>query len=129
MAQGLQDRVLCGGQSCQGNPGCTAPNRWSQYPALTPGDPRIVPTFLTPFGTFSGSGNEVVPVTDFAYFYITGWGGNGNGNDDPCPNADAAPTGYIAGHFIKYVDTVDPITGDQLCDPNAFGGCVATMTE
>jgi hypothetical protein len=130
MTQGIQDRILCGGQACQGNPGCTAPNHWSQFPNLPAGDPRIVPVFLTPFGTFSQSGNEVVPVTDFAEFYVTGWGGNGNGNNDPCPGADAAPTGDIAGHFIKYVQSINNgSTGSQLCDPTAFAPCVAVMTQ
>jgi hypothetical protein len=130
MTQGIQDRILCGGQPCQGNPTCTAPNHWSQYPNLPAGDPRIVPVFLTPFGTFSASGNEVVPVTDFAEFYVTGWGGNGSGNDDPCPGADPAPTGDIAGHFIKYVQSINNGTsGSQLCDPSAFAPCVAVMTQ
>jgi Putative Flp pilus-assembly TadE/G-like len=130
MTQGIQDRILCGGQPCSGNPTCTAPNNWSDFPDLPEGDPRIVPVFLTPFGTFSGSGNAVVPVTDFAVFYVTGWGGNGNGNDDPCPGADPAPSGDIAGHFIKYVQTINNgSTGSQLCDPNAFAPCVAILTE
>ena len=130
MTQGIQDRILCGGQPCQGNPGCTAPNHWSQFPNLPSGDPRIVPVFLTPFGTFSQAGNEVLPVTDFAEFYVTGWGGNGNGNNDPCPGADAAPSGDIAGHFIKYVQTLNNgTTGTQLCDPTALAPCVAVMTQ
>ena len=117
------------------NPGtCTAPNHWSQFPNLPTGDPRVIPLFLTPFGSFSGSGSGVVPVIDFAYFYVTGYSGQGN-NTDPCYQAgqpgsdDKADPGFIVGHFIKYVQSLDNASGSQPCDPNSFGGCVAQLTE
>jgi hypothetical protein len=129
VSQGMQDRILCGGQNCQGNPSCTAPNNWSQFPNLPAGDPRIIPVFLTPFGSFNDSGSGVVPVTNFAMFYVTGWGGNG-GSSDPCPNADQVPTGDIAGHFIKYVDSLPKNQdGSQFCDFNAFGNCFTVLTR
>jgi len=113
---------------------CTSPNHWNQFPNLPEGDPRIVSVFLSPFGSFSGSGSTTVPVTGFATFYVTGWTGQGQGfanpcqgnGDDPVPNNDA---GYIVGHFIKYIDNVNSGTGSQLCDFNAFGPCVAALTE
>jgi Flp pilus assembly protein TadG len=113
---------------------CTAPNHWSQFPNIPTGDPRVVPLFLVPFGTFSGSGSTVVPVIDFAYFYVTGYSGQGNGTD-PCyqpgqPGSDdQADPGFIVGHFIKYIQTLDNASGSQPCDPNSFGGCVAQLTE
>ena len=66
--------------------------------------------FLTPFGSFDGSGSTTVPVTDFATFYVTGWTGQGQGfnnpcqgnGDDPVPNNDP---GVIVGHFIKYIQS------------------------
>jgi hypothetical protein len=136
VTQGMEARILCGGdlQNCN-NPGCTAPNHWrDNYPALPtldPSDPRIVPVFLVPFGSFNGSGNAIVPVQDFATFYVTGWGGSGNNNGDPCPNADPAslPAGYISGHFIKYVDTINTGGGTTVCDPTSFGACVAVLTD
>jgi hypothetical protein len=95
------------------------------------GDPRIVPVFVTPFGSFNGSGNNVVPVVNFASFYVTGFshqGGSGQG--DPCPGADAVPGGgYIMGHFIKYVDSINTGGGGSACDFNAFGTCVAVLTQ
>ena len=111
---------------------CTHPNHWPNY---SPDDPRIIPLFLVPFGTFSGSGNDSFPVQDFAFFYITGWTGQGNGfnnpcqgnGDDPVPGNDA---GLIVGHFIKHVET--PNTGgagDELCDLTSISGCVAVMTR
>jgi hypothetical protein len=113
---------------------CTAPNRWSQFPNLDPSDPRIIQVFLTPYGSFDGSGSTTVPVQDFATFYVTGWTGQGQGfanpcqgnGDDPVPNNDA---GYIVGHFIKYIQTLTPGSGSTACDPNAFGACVAVMSR
>jgi Flp pilus assembly protein TadG len=113
---------------------CTAPNHWAQFPNLDPHDPRIIEVLLTPFGSFSGSGTTTVPVSDFGTFYVTGWTGQGQGfnnpcqgnGDDPVPNNDA---GYIVGHFIKYIQTLNPGGGTTPCDLNAFGSCVAVMTR
>lgn len=117
--QGLRDRIL------GGSPTCTSPNNWSSFPNIPSGDPRIVPVFITPFGTFTGSGNDVVPVTNFATFYVTGWFNSPCANDDPAPDR-----GYIVGHFIKYVFALNSGGGSgELCDVNAFGSCVAAMTE
>jgi hypothetical protein len=101
-------------------------------------DPRIMAVFVTPFGAFSGSGNNVVPITNFASFYVTGFSKNGGGQGDPCmagPGVsapDPVPTktgGWIVGHFIKYVDTIGGGgTGDP-CDFSSFGSCVAVLTK
>jgi hypothetical protein len=117
--QGLRDRILGGASTC------TSPNNWSSFPNIPQGDPRIVPVFVTPFGTFTGSGNEVVPVTNFATFYVTGWFSSPCSGDDPVPDK-----GYIVGHFIKYIYSLNTGGGsDELCDFNAFGSCIAVMTE
>jgi hypothetical protein len=116
----------------EGSNTCVHPNNWSLFPDFPAGDPRIVPVFLVPFGAFGGSGsNNVVPVTGFATFYVTGWSqGNGGQQGDPCPGADAVNGGgEITGHFIKYVDTVNTGGGGALCDFSAFGTCVAVLTE
>jgi hypothetical protein len=116
---GLRDRILGGSSTC------TAPNNWSLFPNIPAEDPRIVPVFLTPFGTFSGSGNEVVPVIGFATFYVTGWFSSPCGGDDPVRDR-----GYIVGHFIKYVYRLNEGgAGPDLCDFAAFGSCVAVLTE
>jgi Putative Flp pilus-assembly TadE/G-like len=112
-------------------------NNWSMFedPGLPPGDPRIVQVFLTPFGSFDGSGSTTVPVTDFATFYVTGWTAQGGGfanpcqgnGDDPVPNDDA---GYIVGHFIKYIFALNSGGGSgELCDFTSFGSCVAVLTH
>jgi hypothetical protein len=125
---GLNQRILNNSSTC------TSPNHWSSFPNFPAGDKRIVQVFLTPYGSFSGSGSEVVPVTGFATFYITGWTGQGGGfanpcqghGDDPVPNDDA---GLIVGHFIKYVDTLSGGTGTESCDFSALGTCVAVLTR
>jgi hypothetical protein len=114
---------------------CTSPNHW---PSFEPGDRRIVPVIVVPYGSFqdsgAGTGSEV-PVQDFAYFYITGWTGQGNGFDNPCQgNGDdpvpANDSAYIVGHFIAHVETFNA-TGDTPCDlsGSSISGCVATMTR
>ncbi|HET9673530.1 MAG TPA: pilus assembly protein TadG-related protein [Gaiellaceae bacterium] len=111
---GMKDRILGGANSC------TAPINW---PNFEPGDPRIVPLLITPFGSFSGSGNDIVPVIDFGVFYVVGW------NGDPCPGAHSVPKGYIAGHFIKYAAPNPHGAGDEICDPTSLTPCVAVMTR
>jgi hypothetical protein len=134
--RGLNLRVL-GNEKPTACPPAGQPghNNWSMFPNFPDGDPRILQVFLTPFGSFSGSGSTTVPVLNFASFYITGWTGQGSGfnnpcqgnGDDPVPNNDA---GIIVGHFIKYVDGLNTGGGGtDLCDFNAFGNCVAVLTK
>jgi hypothetical protein len=113
---------------------CTAPNNWSQFPSLPQNDPRIIEVFLTPFGSFDGSGSTTVPVTDFATFYVTGWTGQGQGFNNPCQGNGDDPVpgndpGVIVGHFIKYIQATGTGSGTTACDPDAFGSCVAVMTR
>ena len=121
VTQGMDDRILQGGSCAQ------HPNNWSMFPNLPSGDTRIVPMFVTPFGSFNGSGNDVIHVVNFATFYVTGWGHNGNGNG--CPGDDPAPSGFIVGHFIKYVSSINTGGGTTTCQQNAFGSCVAVLTQ
>ena len=134
--KGLNQRVLGDPKptSCPAA-GQLGHNNWSMFPNLPPGDPRIIHVFLTPFGSFSGSGSTTVPVIDFATFYLTGWTGQGSGfnnpcqgnGDDPVPNGDP---GTIVGHFIKYIDALNTGGGGtDLCDFNAFGNCVSVLTR
>ena len=128
VAQGLNRRVLGNEKPTA----CTSPNNWEDFPDIPADDPRIVQVFLTPFGTFAGSGNTTVPVSSFATFYVTGWAGQGGGFGNPCEaeGDDPAPDGHIVGHFMKYVYRLnDGDGGDDLCDPSGFGSCVAVLTE
>jgi hypothetical protein len=112
--RGLKERILGGANTC------TAPINWPDYSV---GDPRIVPLLITPFGSFGGSGNDIVPVIDFGAFYVVGW------NGDPCPGAHAVPRGYIAGHFIKYAAPNPGGAGDTVCNPDALTPCIPVMTR
>jgi hypothetical protein len=119
LEQGMKQRILGGASTC------TSPNNWSSFPNIPPEDPRIVPVFVTPFGTFTGNGNDVVPVSKFATFYVTGWFSSPCSGDDPVPDK-----GYIVGHFIKYIYVLNNGGGSgQLCDFSAFGSCIAVLTE
>jgi hypothetical protein len=114
--QGMQDRI---GTSCS-----VAPITWPYDPSKP--DPRVIPLIVTPFGTFSGSGNDIVPVIDFGTFYVMGFEG------DPCPNAVKVPKGFIAGHFIKYIPSTPPGSGDTICslsDPAQITPCTPVMTR
>jgi hypothetical protein len=127
--QGLLIRTQDGSNSCVNQ------NNWALFDSvegLPAGDPRIIPVFLVPFGSFGGSGSDAtVPVTGFATFYVTGWSqGNGGQQGDPCPNADPVNGGgEIVGHFIKYIETINTGGGGPLCDFDAFGTCVAVLTQ
>jgi hypothetical protein len=130
VSQGMNTRILGTAKPTS----CTAPNHWSQFPNLPANDPRFLQVFLTPYDSFDGSGSTTVPVTDFATFYVTGWTGNGNGFDNPCQGQGDDPVpnndpGYIVGHFVKYIQTLDTGSGSQACDFNAFGSCIAVMTR
>jgi len=111
---GMKQRILGGANTC------TAPINWPNYDL---GDPRIVPLIITPFGSFGGSGNDIVPVIDFAAFYVVGW------NGDPCPGAYPVPKGYIAGHFVKYAEPNPRGAGDAVCNPDALTPCVPVLTR
>jgi Putative Flp pilus-assembly TadE/G-like len=133
--QGMLDRTQGGSNTC------INPIHWSDsdgdgkvtIPEDIPiGDPRIIPVFVTPFGSFGGSGNGVIPITNFASFYVTGFSKNGGGQGDPCPGADPVPTrsgGWIVGHFIKYVDSINTGGGSGPCVDTQFGTCVAVLTH
>ena len=115
--RGMTDRILGGASSC------TAPINWPNYGE---DDKRIVPLIVTPFGSFSGSGNTIIPVIDFGAFYVMGW------NGDPCPGAVSVPKGYIAGHFIKYIPRNPHGSGDAACfltDPTKLTPCAAVLTR
>jgi hypothetical protein len=107
-------------------------NNWSSFPNLSPTDPRLVSTVLTPFGTFGGSGNAIIPVTGFAEFYITGWSklGGGSRPQPDCPGDDAPPgPGYLVGHFVHYIDTLNTGGGSGGCVSTVFGTCVVVLTQ
>jgi hypothetical protein len=129
VAKGINMRVLGSANPAR----CTNPNHWSSFPNLSATDPRIVTVFVTPYGSFGGSGGSAqFPIATFAAFYITGWAASGGGFTNPCQGNgdDTAPPGTILGHFIKYINVLNTNgTGGSACDLNALGECIAVMTR
>jgi Putative Flp pilus-assembly TadE/G-like len=127
IAAGLNTRVL-GDEKPKA---CTAPNMWPDWED-NPADPRIIYVFVTPFGSFAGSGSDTKPVLRLAAFYLTGWNGQGGGFDNPCQgNGDDTPDdpGEIVGHFIKYVETAPEGGATDPCDFNSLDVCAAVLVE
>ena len=89
------------------------------------GDPRIVYVFVTPVGSFDGSGNDTKPVLGLAAFYLTGW------DRDPCADDDQPnDKAEIVGRFIKYVETPNEGgAGDDTCDLSSLDVCAAVLVE
>jgi hypothetical protein len=144
---GLNERILCvppnPASNCDGHFGkpqsCTSPNR---YPNIVDGDPRLLALFLVPYGSLeiAGSGSTV-PIINFAYFYVTGWHSKGGGFDNPCadpnapipdvfaPDSDPNDSGVVSGYWVKPVVFNSGGGGEEACNPNTIGGCVAVMTK
>ena len=102
---------------------CTSPNHWGGD--IPPGDPRVVYVFVTPVGSFDGSGNDTKPVLGLAAFYLTGW------DRDPCADDDQPnDKAEIVGRFIKYVETPNEGgAGDDTCDLSSLDVCAAVLVE
>ncbi len=119
LRQGMNDRFGTGA-NC-------VPNNW---PTVAGGDPRAVPIFITPYGSFQNNGNEHVPVLNFAIFYITGWDGDNCASNEAYPEPGSSK-GNIWGHFIKYTLTASGgSTGSgNPCNFQSITPCVAVLTR
>jgi hypothetical protein len=140
IARGLNHRIL-GTENPDANTPCLHPNRWPDLngnglPDYTPDDPRILPLFVVPFSAFRANGNteKVVPLINFAAFYVTGWKGSGAGAATQCTATDEVPAhekrAYIVGHYIQYVLPPGAGTGGTgTCDFTGINGCIPVMTK
>jgi hypothetical protein len=141
--KGMNTRVLGTDKPTTCPPlGALGHNNWKYdpdgdgVPNLPVGDPRVLLVFVTPFGSFTGSGSGTVPVVNFATFYVTGWSGSGAGFDNPCTgNGDDPVPGpaYIVGHFMHYGFDTGSGTGTGggciVSDPTVLTPCVAVLTQ
>jgi hypothetical protein len=129
VAQAMKARIMGGAGSCTP----TNANHWSSFPNLPTNDNRIVPLFLTAFGSFEGSGKATVPIVSFAEFYITGWTTQGGGGQPANCNNDPVPTdtkgGYLVGHFIKRVVPNSDGDNGQDCNPTDLSPCTPVLTK
>lgn len=136
VATGLNLRILGDRNPTE----CTHPNNWNEVtqapdPASV-GDPRIVHLFLTQFGAFADEGQNTIPVTNFATFYVTGWKGQGGGTS-PCANPPApaqaddpvTESGTVVGHFMQYRGPLGDTTGTAPCDFDGPTPCVFSLTR
>ena len=96
----------------------------------------IVSVFLTPFGSFSGTGSDVVPVTKLRAPSTSPAGRRAARASTTHVRATATTrfpdndAGNIVGHFIKYIYGLNNGGGGtETCDFNSFGSCVAVLTE
>jgi hypothetical protein len=138
-ARGLNLRVY-GDESPGGQCPADGRNRYDQngdgIPDYPTDDRRLLPLFLVPFGSFDGSGNDVVPVTGFAQFYVTGWTSNGAGFRNPCKDdgdqfvpGTEDDNGSMSGYFVVRIAPNEGGGGEETCDVTSIGGCVAVMTR
>jgi Flp pilus assembly protein TadG len=134
VAEGMNQRILGSTKPTE----CTNPNHWKELtftngvPNVSPTDPRVVTVFVTPYGSFGGSGGSTsFPIADFATFYVTGWQDSGNGFNNPCQGNgdDTAEPGTIVGHFIKYVETAPTGSGGSICNLSLLNECIAILTN
>ena len=108
---------------------CTHPNLYtSNFGNWDPGDPRIVQLLLTPFGSFSGTGNGTVPVTGFRDVLRHGVARQRGQEPLPGNGDDTAPKGGVVGHFIKYVQTSGTPSPNP-CDDQAISTCLSVLTR
>lgn len=126
----------------QNNTGC-AVDHWLTDGVIDPADPRIINTFIVFPPDVSNTGQTILPIRQFAGFYVTGWAYQGNavtcpttdasGNPSPERNEPAPPgagSSAIWGHWISYVDPDATGNGKQ-CQfgQQTFGLCTPVLTR
>lgn len=158
---GMACRVLTAGCDDKGKPNGTqcASNNWSPTEgaaSIPAADPRAVTMVITaPSDLAKNNSGQIIPIENFAVFYITGWTTQGGApacgsyaaappgaamdaeNANNCPdgtvpkngNCNPAPgKGMVWGFWIKYTD-VGATSSGQPCNLGAFGNCVPVLTR
>jgi hypothetical protein len=128
----IADRIIQNGT-------CGA-NNWPAYasnPKANPipgGDPRAVLMVITAPADLTK--NSLVPIKNFATFYVTGWDTSGSipncsppGTNEAFPGAGkTSQSGAIWGHWIVYTDP-NVVGNGTFCDPTQFGVCASVLTR
>jgi hypothetical protein len=106
------------------------PNRWSSYPNIPRGDPRLITVPVTRVGS-SFSPGALHPVISFAAMYVTGWRGMPSGCGDQDAAATAAATADLGnevwGHFVRFVTPSS--TGAPQNSGTSSDACPVTTTD
>ena len=96
---------------------------------MSPNDQRIIKVYVIPYGALkNGSGNDEIPVLDFAAFYVTAFA---SGNDkEPCPGNDNSKLPgtnqtVVGGYFMKFVEPSGAVDPTASCDPTQI--CPAAL--
>ena len=101
-------------------------NNWptgSTFVSPPANDSRYITMFITPYGSFGGSGQQNYPIEGFAEFYVVGWSG------DPCQSDPKAGQGQVLGYFVQSITPSTSAIGGSKCTPSTFGPCVAVLTQ
>jgi hypothetical protein len=136
--------------------GVCSPDHWPEYSgnpttySFPPNDPRAITLIITAPADLSQQ-NVIVPIRNFATFYVTGWDTTGNSPKCNLPQPGNPPTlpppnggygnepypgtgkknqqnGAIWGHWIIYTD---PNAGGQgtFCNTSAIGICTPVLSR
>ena len=136
--------------------GVCSPNHWPEYSgnpttfSFPPNDPRAITLIITAPADLSQQ-NVIVPIRNFATFYVTGWDTKGNNPNCNLPAPGNPPTlpppagcygneaypgagknnsqnGAIWGHWIIYTD---PNAGGNgaFCNPSTLGICTPVLSR
>lgn len=144
LAEGLKARFEDPGPTGGDCPANLWDQYWSTGEVPPADDPRVVTLPVADYGAFDDDeGAQVLPITKFVGFYVTGWFTDGvtqgcPGENDPpptpprcnggrCNSGDAAVRGAVWGYFIPQAH---PFPGGrpspELCD---FGDELGTCTQ
>lgn len=119
------------------------PNKWQNnneggIPIIPANDSRLIQFFVVPFTvTDFERKNEVsplIPINNFATFYVTGWPGDTCKSDDKPEVQGVTTLGIpdnreIIGHLIKYVNVLGEAPGTVTCKLEDLETCEAVLTE
>lgn len=117
------------------------PNNWVNdnsggVPIIPADDSRLIQLFVVPFTVtdFDRESTHLVPIENFATFYVTGWSGDKCASDDKVEKQSeekviGEKTREVVGHLIKYVNALGENTGSVGCKLEKFETCEAVLTE
>ena len=94
---GVACRIITAGCNANGQPNgnVCASNNWSKTEgaaSIPAGDPRAITVIITaPSDLAKNNSGQIIPIENFAVFYVTGWAGNNGGAKNPNCNS-----GYTA---------------------------------
>jgi hypothetical protein len=127
---GVACRIITAGCDKNGpqNGTVCSSNDWSPTlgaASILAGDPRAITVIITaPSDLAKNNSGQIIPIENFAVFYVTGWAGKGNGNKNPsCNSYTAVPHGGAMD-----AENVNECPDGSL-DSGGKKGCADTLSE